>query len=113
MKLILRKAILGAAVLFLALCPLTFFAGMFAPRALGFLDDAMCPEGSYITNYSYEARVKSLHGTNSYSDAEATDLICLDEQGNRINISGKMLIVLFSLPIIGAGLWLSTFKLES
>jgi len=108
----LRKIVLGLSIVFILLCPLMFFSGMFMPRALGFLDGIMCPAGSYITNYKYEASVKSLHGQNTYSNANVTDLICLDEQGNQIDISWKLLIILFSLPIISGALWASTQKME-
>jgi hypothetical protein len=107
-----RKIVLGLSAVFLLLCPLMFLSGMFLPRALGFMDGIMCPAGSYITNYKYEASVKSLHGTNTYSNADVTDLICLDEQGNQIDISWKLLIILFSLPIISGALWFSTQKVE-
>ena len=106
-----RKIVLGLAIFFIALCPLMFFAGMFAPRALGFLDTLICPEGAQISNYKYITTVTANQGVNTYTDANATDLICVDRQGNTTDVTASMLLILFGVAAIGAGLWLSTQRL--
>jgi hypothetical protein len=57
--------------------------------------------------------VRANQGANTYTDAEATDLICVDEQGNVTDATPKMLLILFALPLIGVGLWASTQKLTA
>src|SRR5690349_18035727 len=96
-----QKVVLGLAFFFLALCPLMFFAGMFAPRALGFLDTIICPEGAQLSNYKHLTTVRASGTANSYNDAEATDLICVDAQGNVIDVTPQMLGTLFGVAIIG------------
>ena len=109
---LLKKIVLGFSIFFILLCPLLFLAGMFAPRTLSFLDPIMCPEGSHISNFKHETLVPT--GPNNVSNvADATDLICVNEQGEYTSdITGKMLIVLFSLGFVGVSLWLSTQKIE-
>ena len=104
-----QKIVLGLSFFFLGLCPLMFFAGMFAPRALGFLDNVICPEGAQLSNYKHMTTVQGSQGMDT--DAEATDLICVDDQGNVTDVTPQMLGILFGVAILGGGLWLSTQKL--
>ncbi|MGH2582747.1 MAG: hypothetical protein ACRDFQ_07610 [Anaerolineales bacterium] len=94
----------GAIALFV-LCPLTFLAGVFAPRALGFLDPLVCPEGYQLGNQS-----------SDYVDPEggtgvAVDIVCTGA-GGTVDATPRMLMILFSLPILGFLLYVAAGKFK-
>lgn len=91
------------AVFLLVLCPVTFFAGMFAPRTLGFLDSVICLPG-------YELGSKSEPAIDSEGDqVMRTTTICTNAAGQEEDATPKMLAILFALPVLaGVVFWVGT-----
>lgn len=91
------------AVFLLVLCPVTFFAGMFAPRTLSFLDSVICPPG-------YELGNKTEPAIDSEGDqVMRTTLICTNPAGQEEDATPKLLAMLFALPVLaGVVYWLGT-----
>jgi hypothetical protein len=88
-----------AAVVILLLCPVTFFAGMFAPRTLSFLDSVICPAG-------YELGSKTEPAIDSEGDqVMRTTTICTNSSGQSEDATPKMLAILFALPIVAVGVY--------
>src|SRR4026208_2387703 len=91
----LRSCLLVVAGLGLLSCPLLFGLGMFAPRALGFLDPVVCPPGIQLNNASSQQ-------TNHEGTAvTAVNLVCAAEGAQPVDVTGKILLVLFALPAFG------------
>lgn len=83
------------AVFLLVLCPVTFFAGMFAPRTLGFLDTVICPP-------DYELGNKTEPAIDSEGNqVMRTTLICTSASGQVEDATPKLLAILFALPVLG------------
>ena len=91
----LRSCLLVVAVLGLLSCPVLFGAGMFAPRVLGFLDPIVCPPGMQLNNAS------SQQTNDEGNDVTAVNLVCTAEGAQPVDVTGKMLLVLFALPALG------------
>ncbi len=77
------------------LCPLTFLAGTFAPRTLGFLDGVMCPEGAHL------GKAESQQLDEEGNQVTAVAQICTGPDGTVTDITVRMLALLFSLPVLG------------
>src|SRR6188474_3348911 len=92
---LLRSCLLVVAVLGLLSCPLLFGAGMLAPRALGFLDTVVCPPGMQLNNAS------SQQTNDEGNDVTAVNLVCTAEGAQPVDVTGKILLVLFALPAFG------------
>jgi hypothetical protein len=94
-SLALRSCLLVVAVLGLLSCPVLFAAGMFAPRALGFLDPVVCPPGMQLNN-------ASSHQTNNEgNEVTAVNLVCTAAGAQPVDVTAKILLVLFALPALG------------
>jgi hypothetical protein len=92
-KSILLKILLVFAVLNILVCPVLFGLGAFAPQALRFLEPALCPPGMHLDS---ETRSQSdLRG-----NVVAVNTICSDGD-QEVDATGKMLVILFGLPILG------------
>ena len=91
-----RKLFLVIALLTTLMCPLLYLSGQFFPQALGFLEPAICPSEMHIDRV-----------TESISDARgnvtASYLVCTDGKED-VDVTGKMLILLFGVAILGVGL---------
>jgi hypothetical protein len=94
--LVSRKIMLIVALFTILMCPLLFIGGVFFPSSLFFLEPILCPYGMYLDQ-----------STESISDprgnATAIYLECTDGY-ERVDVTGKMLIFLFGVGIIGVGL---------
>ena len=90
---ILRKLLLVFALLNILMCPLLFIGGTFFPRALFFLDPVLCPPGMHL-----DQTVES--ATDLRGNITATNAICTDDH-QQVDVTGKMLLILFGLPILG------------
>ena len=91
-----RKILLILALFTILICPLLFIGGVFFPSSLVFLEPILCPSGMQLDQ-----------STESISDARgnatALYLECMDGQ-ERVDVTGKMLIILFGVGIVGVGL---------
>ena len=94
-SLALRSCLLVVAGLGLLSCPVLFAAGMFAPRALGFLDPVVCPPGMQLNNAS------SQQTNDEGNDVTAVNLVCTAAGAQPVDVTGKLLLVLFILPALG------------
>ena len=94
-----RKILLILALFTLLMCPLLFIGGVFFPSSLVFLESILCPSGMHLDQ-----------STESISDARgnatAIYLECTDGR-ERVDVTGKMLIILFGVGILGVGLLLT------
>ncbi len=100
LSLAVRTVLLIVALVFFLSCLLLFAAGMFAPRALGFLDAAVCPQGMQLNNHEYS------RPDTEGNDVTAVTLICTAEGQQPVDATPKMLLILFSLPVLAAMLLL-------
>jgi len=93
---VLRKIFLIIALLTTLMCPLLFIGGQFFPSSLGFLEPVVCPSGMHIDQV-----------TESISDprgnATSSNIVCTDGQ-EEVDVTGKMLIILFGVGILSVGL---------
>lgn len=94
-----RKILLIVALFTILMCPLLFIGGVFFPSSLVFLESILCPSGMHLD-----------HSTESISDARgnatAFYLDCTDGH-EQVDVTGKMLIILFGVGIVGVGLLLT------
>jgi hypothetical protein len=91
---IARKTLLIVATLIFFSCPLLFLAGMVAPRALGFLDTTICPSGMHLDN-------KSTTQNDLRGNVTAVNILCTNGEGQSVDATPQMLLLLFSIPVIG------------
>jgi hypothetical protein len=92
-KSILRKLLLVLALLNILMCPLMFLAGTFFPRTLGFLDPTLCSPGMHLGN-------ETMSQSDLRGNITAMYIICTDGH-QEVDVTGKMLVTLFGLPILG------------
>ena len=92
-KSILQKLLLVFALLNILMCPFVFLAGTFFPRALGFLDPVLCPPGMHLDN-------ETMSQSDVRGNVTAMYTICTDSH-QKVDVTGKMLVILFGLPILG------------
>jgi hypothetical protein len=90
-----NKGLMTVGLVFIFACLLLFLAGMFAPRAIGFLDGLVCPQGMQLSNHT-EQQVDS-----DGNDVDATSTVCVGEGQAAVDVTPKMLTLLFALAIIG------------
>ena len=90
---ILRKLLLVISLLNILMCPLTFFGMMFFPTALEFLSPVLCPPGMHLGN-------EIVSESDLRGNVTATYTICTDNR-QKVDVTGKILVVLFGLPILG------------
>jgi hypothetical protein len=90
-----NKGLLTVGLVFIFACLLIFLAGMFAPRAIGFLDGLVCPDGMQLGNQTQQ-RVDQ-DGNN----VDATTTVCVGEGQSAVDVTPKMLALLFGLAIVG------------
>jgi hypothetical protein len=94
--LVSRKILLILALFTILMCPLLFIGGVFFPSSLAFLEPILCPSGMHLDQL-----------TESISDprgnANAIYLVCTDGR-EQVDVTGKMLIILFGVGIVGVGL---------
>ena len=94
-----RKILLILALFTILMCPLLFIGGVFIPSSLVFLEPILCPSGMHLDQ-----------STDSISDARgnatAIYLECTDGS-ERVDVTGKILIILFGVGIVGVGLLLT------
>jgi hypothetical protein len=104
---IFLKILLILALFNILMCPLLFIGGVFFPSSLEFLEPVLCPSGMYL-----EQLKESI--SDARGNTTATYLSCTDGH-ERVDATGKMLIILFGVAIIGVGLlvtwaWISPSK---
>ncbi|MBN1180199.1 MAG: hypothetical protein JXD18_13390, partial [Anaerolineae bacterium] len=92
-KSILLKALLVFALLNILMCPVLFVLGAFAPQALGFLSPVLCPPGMHLDS-------KTRSQSDLRGDVVAVNTICTDGD-QEVDATGRMLVILFGLPILG------------
>lgn len=76
------------------LCPTLFLTASFAPRLLGFLDSAVCPDGGQI------GRLVSSQ-SDLRGNVTSVNWVCNTAGGEAVDITWKVLLILFTLPAIG------------
>ena len=91
-----QKILLILALFTILLCPLLFIGGVFFPSSLGFLEPVLCPAGMHL-----EQLTESM--SDAHGNVTAISLDCTDGY-ERVDITGKMLIILFGVGIVGVGL---------
>ena len=93
---ILQKLLLIVSLFFILMCPLLFISSNYFPSSIGFLEPTLCPSGMHFSQL-----------TESISDprgnATASYLVCTDGR-EQVDVTGKMLIILFGVGIVGVGL---------
>jgi len=93
---VFHKILLILALFNILMCPLLFIGGVFFPSSLDFLEPVLCPSGMHLEQL-----------TESMSDARgnttASYLNCTDGH-EQVDVTGKMLIILFGVAILGVGL---------
>jgi hypothetical protein len=94
----MRKVSLVIGLVFVAMCVVMFAGGMFMPRALAFLDPVLCPGGGQLGNHSEDV-------TDSEGTRTSTTLVCLQPNGQVQDATGKSLVILGGLAVLG-GLFL-------
>ena len=91
-----RIILLILALFTILMCPLLFIGGAFFPSSLVFLEPILCPSDMQLDQ-----------STESISDprgnATAIYLECTDGY-ERVDVTEKMLIILFGVGILGVGL---------
>jgi hypothetical protein len=102
---VLRKLLPALALLSFLACFLLFVAGMFFPRTLAFLDPVVCPRDMSLDN---EVTSQS----DVRGNVTGVNLVCVGDQG-QVDVSGKMLLILFSLPILGMVLLVAWVLVDS
>ena len=90
-----NRSLLIVGLIFFFACILLFLAGMFAPRAIGFLDGVMCPEGMQLGKQTQQ-QVDS-EGNN----VDATTTVCVGAGQPAVDVTAKMLGLLFALALAG------------
>lgn len=91
-----QRLLLYVALLVILMCPLLYIAGEFFPRSLGFLEPIICPAEMHFDLVRESVSDERGNATASY-------LICTDGQ-EQVDVTGKMVAILFGLGILGAGL---------
>ncbi|HEY2980234.1 MAG TPA: hypothetical protein VGJ22_03560 [Anaerolineales bacterium] len=91
------RGLLVVGLLFLLACLLLFLAGMFAPRALSFLDAAVCPDGMHLD------KQVSQHVNDEGNLVDSTNTVCVGEGQAPVDITPRMLLILFGLALVGGG----------
>lgn len=99
------RLLILASLFLLALCPLTFLAGTFAPRTLGFLDPLVCPPGYHLDN-----QTDQYSAAGSYS--VSVSIVCRSQAGRVMDATFGMLLILFALPVFGFLCYLAGTKLK-
>ncbi len=94
-KTLTNKALLIVGLVFLFACILVFVAGMFAPRAIGFMDGILCPDGMELSNHTLQQL------DQDGNTVDATTTVCVGEGQAAVDVTPKMLALLFGLAIIG------------
>jgi hypothetical protein len=93
---VFHRILLILALFNILMCPLLFVGGVFFPSSLGFLEPILCPSGMHLDKL-----------TESIADARGNTtgiyLVCTDGD-EQVDVSGKMLIILFGVGIVGVGL---------
>ena len=93
---VFRKILLILALFNILMCPVLFIGSEYFPSFLIYLEPILCPSGMHLE-----------HLTESISDARgnttASYLVCTDEH-EQVDVTGRMLIILFGVAIIGGGL---------
>jgi hypothetical protein len=89
------KILLGIGLIFIFACIFVFSAGMFFPRALGFLDGVMCPDGMQLGNHVQQQY------DNDGNLLDATSSVCVVEGQPPVDVTPAMLALLFGLAILG------------
>jgi len=93
---IFHKILLILALFNILMCPLLFVGGVFFPSSLDFLKPVLCPSGMLL-----EQLTESI--SDARGNATAIYLECTDGH-ERVDVTGKMLIILFGFGIVGVGL---------
>ena len=93
---VFRNLLLVIALFTILMCPLLFVGGVFFPSSLVFLEPILCPSGMHL-DQSTES-ISDLRGNVTAIYSECTD------GHERVDVTGKMLIILFSVGIVGVGL---------
>ena len=91
-----RKILLKFALFTILMCPLLFIGGVFFPSSLGFLEPILCPSSMHL-----EQLTESI--SDPRGNVTAIYLDCTDGH-ERVDVTGKMLIILFGVGILGVGL---------
>jgi hypothetical protein len=88
-----NKGLLSIGMVFIFSCVFLFFAGVFFPRAIGFLDGVVCPDGMQLSN-----RVDQF--TNEVGiPGDAVNIVCVGEGQSSIDATPRMLVILFGLAV--------------
>ena len=95
-----NKGLLSIGLVFIFACVFLFVAGMVAPRAIGFLDGVLCPDGMQLNN-RVEQQVDS-EGNN----VDAVTTVCVGGGQAPVDVTPGMLAILFGLAIAG-GVWIA------
>ena len=90
---VLRKLLLVFSLLNILMCPITFFGMMFFPQGLRFLSPVLCPPGMHLGN-------ETMSESDLRGNVTATYTICTDGHQD-VDVTGKALVILFGLPILG------------
>jgi hypothetical protein len=89
-----RKIVLLLAILFLMMCPVLFISVQFFPGVVSFLEPVLCPEGTHLASEIEEQEDLRGNITASYS-------VCVGENQETVDVTGKMLLILACLPTLG------------
>jgi hypothetical protein len=94
-----RKILLILALFTILMCPLLFIGGVFFPSSLVFLEPILCSSDMHL-----DQSMESI--SDARGNATAIYLECTDGR-ERVDVTGKMLIILFGVGILGVGLLLT------
>ena len=89
----MQKIVFIVAILCILACPALFLAGTFAPRALSFLDPVLCPHGLRL-----DRATETQHDLRG--SVTSVNAVCVGD-GKEVDVTGKMLVILLGLPILG------------
>jgi len=93
---VFRKLLLIVSLFIILMCPLLFIGGVFFPSSIGFLEPIICPSDMHLNRLTESLSDPRGNVTASY-------LVCTDGH-EQVDVTGKMLIILFGLAIFGVGL---------
>jgi hypothetical protein len=90
-----NKGLMTLGLIFIFACILLFLAGMFAPRAIGFLDGLVCPDGMQLGKDTQQ------QVNDEGNTVDATTTVCVGEGRAAVDVTPRMLALLFGLAIAG------------
>ena len=92
-----NKRLLGIGLAFIAACIFLFLAGTMFPRAIGFLDGVLCPDGMQLTKHSEQII------TDEGNPGTSNTVICVGEGQAPVSATAGLLLIMGGLGVVATG----------